>query len=310
MKTCVVTGGAGFIGNHLIKQLLSTYKVVCIDNFSSGQKRNIEPFIGHPHFTFREHDLTSPLQIEEVDYLFHLASRASPRDFSRFPIDILLTNSLGTLHMLEAARENGARFLLASTSEIYGNPLEHPQSEKYFGNVSSIGPRSCYDEGKRFAEALTMAFHRAYGLDVRIARIFNTYGPGMRMDDGRVIPTFIAQALAGEEITIFGDGKQTRSFCYVEDMVEGLKRLMFTEGLAGEVVNLGSETEMRIFELSHLIKRLIISSSKISFSPLPENDPERRQPDNSKAKKLLGWTPTTSVEEGLRKTIEYFKGFV
>jgi len=228
-------------------------------------------------------------------------------DFKEYSLEILLANSIGTKNMLEIAQKNNARFLLASSSEVYGNPLQHPQREDYWGNVNPIGIRAPYDESKRFAEALSMAFHRRYNLDVRIARIFNTYGPRMRQDDGRVIPTFITQALKKEPITVYGDGSQTRSFCYVLDLVNGLMRLMFTDGLAGEVVNLGNPNEVSILEVAKLIKKLTNSSSQISFHPLPEDDPARRRPDISKARKLLGWVPTTSLEDGMRETIRYFE---
>lgn len=306
MKTCIVTGGAGFIGSHLCRSLLEKgHRVICIDNFCTSSRDNISGLKGN--FEFMEKDVKKQIEIgEPVDFIFHLASRASPVDFLKYPIDILLTNSLGTYNMLKIAKEKKARFLLASTSEVYGNPLEHPQKETYFGNVNSLGPRSCYDESKRFAESLTMNFRERFGIDIRIARIFNCFGPYMRADDGRVIPNFINQAIRGEDITIYGTGKQTRSFCYVSDLVEGLERLMFSEH-NGTVFNLGSSNEMSIIEVANLIKGLTGSDSKIVFKEALENDPERREPDISKAKELLGWEPKVSFEEGLKKIIEYFR---
>jgi len=305
----IVTGGAGFIGSWLCDRLVEEdYSVVCVDNIGSGRRKNIEHLLHSEKFEFIEHDVKDPIKIDgSLSYIFHLASRASPVDFQKYAIDILLTNSLGTRNALELAKEKNARFLLASSSEVYGDPIEHPQRETYRGNVNPVGPRSCYDEAKRFAEALTSAFHGGYGLDVRIARIFNTYGPRMRKDDGRAIPNFITQALESQPITVHGDGSQTRSFCYISDMVGGLIKLMFTDDLGGEIVNLGNPEEVNILEIANLIKKMTNSGSKIAFKPLPRDDPARRKPDISKAKKLLGWNPTTSLEEGLRKTIEYFK---
>ncbi len=305
-KTCVVTGGAGFIGSHLCRSLLENgHKVICIDNLCTGSRGNVSGLKGD--FEFLEKDVKEGVELEgPVDSIFHLASRASPVDFLKYPIDILLTNSLGTYNMLKLAKEKKARFLLASTSEIYGNPLEHPQKETYFGNVNSLGPRSCYDESKRFAESMTMNFHEKFGVDVRIARIFNTYGEFMKADDGRVIPNFINQALRGKDITIYGDGKQTRSFCYVSDLVEGLEKLMVSEH-NGTVFNLGSPNELSIIEVANLIKRLTGSDSEIVFKEALENDPERREPDISKARKLLDWKPEVELEEGLKKTIKYFR---
>lgn len=305
----LVTGGAGFIGSWLCDRLIEEgYKVICIDNLSSGDKKNIRRLLQNKKFKFIKHDIKKTIKVRgPVRHIFHLSSRASPADFRKHAVDILLTNSSGTLNMLELAREKNARFLLASTSEIYGDPKVHPQGENYWGNVNPIGIRSCYDESKRFAEALTMAFHRRHGLDVRIARIFNTYGPKMRRDDGRAIPNFIAQALEGELITVYGDGSQTRSFCYIVDMVEGLMKLMATDGLGGETINLGNPDEVSILETAKLIKKLTGSNSKIVFKPLPQDDPARRKPDISKAEKILGWRPTTPFEEGLQKTIGYFR---
>ena len=305
----IVTGGAGFIGSWLCDRLVEEdYSVICVDNIGSGRRKNIEHLLHSEKFEFIEHDVKDPIKIDvSSGYIFNLASRASPVDFQKYAIDILLTNSLGTRNALELAKEKNARFLLASSSEVYGDPIEHPQRETYKGNVNPVGPRSCYDEAKRFAEALASAFHRGYGLDVRIARIFNTYGPRMRKDDGRAIPNFITQALESQPITVHGDGSQTRSFCYISDMVGGLMKLMFTDDLGGEIVNLGNPEEVSILEIANLIKKMTNSGSKIAFKPLPRDDPARRKPDISKAKKLLGWNPTTSLEEGLRRTIEYFK---
>lgn len=308
-KKILVTGGAGFIGSWLCDHLIEEgHEVTCIDNLGSGDKKNVEHLLSNSRFKFIKHDIREPLEFEEkINHIFHLASRASPADFEEYSIDILLTNAVGTHNMLELARKDGARFLLASSSEVYGDPEVHPQPEDYWGNVNPLGPRSVYDEGKRHAESLTAAYHRRYGLDVRIARIFNTYGPRMRPDDGRVISNFIVQALKGEPITVYGDGYQTRSFCYVSDMVEGLMRLMIVDGLAGEVVNLGSPHEIRIIEIAKLVKELTGSSSEITFNPLPKNDPKRRKPNISKAKSLLDWVPSVELREGLKETIEYFE---
>ncbi len=304
-KRVVVTGGAGFVGSRLCGRLVEDgYEVICLDNLASGNLENI----GGLDLKFIRHDVKQPLTLE-VDYIFHLASRASPIDFKQHAMDILLTNSQGTYNMLQVAKENNACFLLASSSEVYGNPQRHPQDESYWGNVNPVGVRSCYDEAKRFAEALSLSFCRNQGLDVRIARIFNTYGERMRKDDGRVIPNFINQAINGESMTIYGDGTQTRSFCYVSDMVEGLVRFMFTDDLEGEVLNLGNPNEGPILEVAKLIKNLTHSGSEIVFSPLPQDDPVRRKPDIAKAKQLLGWEPRVSLKQGLNQTIEYFREF-
>ena len=302
----LVTGGAGFIGSWLCDRLIEEgYEVICVDNLSSGRKDNVSHLLSDPRFELIERDVTKSLEVKKrIECVFHLASRASPADFEKYSIDILLANSMGTYNMLELAREKNAKFLLASSSEVYGDPEVHPQPENYRGNVSPIGLRSCYDEGKRYSESLAMGFYRKYGLDIRIARIFNTYGPRMRPDDGRVISNFIVQALGAQPITVYGNGSQTRSFCYVTDMVEGLVKLMLTDGLEGEVVNLGDPNEVSIIETANLIKKLAGSNSKIVFKPLPRDDPVRRKPDISKAKKILGWKPATKLEEGLRKTIE------
>ncbi len=305
----VVTGGAGFIGSWLCDRLIENgHRVICIDNLSSGSKENFQHLLRHKRFKFIERDVRDLIGIKgPVECVFHLASKASPIDFREHAIDILLTNSLGTLNMLELARKKKARFLLASTSEVYGDPKEHPQRESYWGNVNPVGVRSCYDESKRFAEALTMAYHRKYGLDVRIARIFNTFGPRMRRDDGRAVPNFIVQALEDRPITVYGDGTQTRSFCYITDLVEGLVRLATTDALGGEIVNLGNPQEVSILEVANLIKKLAGSRSRMVFKPLPQDDPVRRKPDISKAKEILRWKPVTPLREGLQATIEYFR---
>jgi nucleoside-diphosphate-sugar epimerase len=302
----LVTGGSGFIGSHLCEYLLKKgNEIICIDNLSSGKKENIKHLLRSKNFRFIEHDISEPLQLNaHIDQIYHLASRASPLDFKKYAVEIMMANSFGTYNMLNLARKNRAKFLFASSSEVYGDPLEHPQKETYWGNVNPIGVRSCYDESKRFGEALTMAFHRKFGVDVKIARIFNTYGERMYFD-GRVICTFIKQALKNEPITVFGDGKQTRSFCYVGDMVEGLVKLMNSE--YNDVFNLGSPYEIRINDLANLVKKIANSKSKIVFRPLPEDDPKKRNPDISKARKKLGWKPKIDLENGLKKTIEWYK---
>ena len=301
----LVTGGAGFLGSWLCDFLVREgFRVTCVDNLSSGDRKNLE----HLDVEFIKHDARKPFNLGiKVDYIFHLASRASPADFQKYPVDILLTNSLGTYNVLKFAEQNNARFVLTSTSEVYGNPLQYPQNEDYWGNVNPIGSRSCYDESKRFSEALAMAFCRESGLDIRVGRIFNTYGERMRKDDGRVTPNLINQALRNEPITVYGDGSQTRSFCYVSDMVDGLTRLMFLESLRGEVINLGSPNEISILELAELIKGLVNTNSEIIFKPLPPDDPTRRKPDIAKAKQKLDWEPVISLEEGLARTIGFFR---
>jgi nucleoside-diphosphate-sugar epimerase len=304
METCLVTGGAGFIGSWLCESLLSKgYRVVCVDSLITGREENIAHLKGN--FVFIRADVSKSLDVEgPVDYLFHLASPASPADYQRLPIETMMANSLGTLNALELAREKNARLLLASTSEVYGDPEEHPQAEGYWGRVNPTGPRSCYDESKRFAEALAMAHRKVHGLDVRVARIFNTYGPRMRRDDGRAIPNFITQALEGRPITVYGDGSQTRSFCYITDMVEGLERLMFTKGLSGEVFNIGNPDEYyTILDVAKKVKSLAGSKSEIVFRDLPEDDPTRRRPDTGKALVKLGWRPSVGFDEGSGKSI-------
>lgn len=311
----LVAGGGGFLGSHLCRTLVrARYRVYCLDNFLTGDRAGIADLVaeaaGAPsdrrQFTVIEEDVNSPPDLR-VDYVFHLASPASPVDYARWPLETLLANSQGTLNLLKLARKSGARFLLASTSEVYGDPQVHPQPESYWGNVNSTGPRSCYDEGKRFAEALTVAFRDRYGLDCRIARIFNTYGPGMKAADGRLVPNFITQALRGEPLTVYGDGSQTRSLCYVDDLIRGICLAMFSPQGRGEVFNLGNPEERTVLELARLIIRLSSSSSPVAFRPLPTDDPVRRRPDISKAVKLLGWAPGVPVVEGLERTIRWFE---
>jgi len=286
--------------------LAEDHSIVAVDNFLTGAERNLAHLAGHPRFRLIRHDITEPLSIDDpLDAILNMASPASPKDYLRHPIATLDVGSAGTRNMLEMARAKGASFLLTSTSECYGDPLVHPQIETYWGNVNPVGPRSCYDESKRFAEALTMAYHRTYGLSTTIARIFNTYGPRMKLDDGRVVPAFVDQALRGEPLTIFGDGSQTRSFCYVTDLVDGLYRLM----LSGEryPVNLGNPNEMTIREFAEHIRRIAGSASRIVSLPLPEDDPRQRRPDISKARRLLEWEPRVLLEDGLQLTIDYFR---
>ena len=305
-KNVLVTGGAGFIGSHLCEELLKENRVICVDNLSTGDCRNVEHLMGNKNFKFIEHDVSKPLELrEKIDLIFHMASPASPVDYQRLPVETMMVNSFGTYNMLNLAKEKKSRFLLASTSEVYGDPEEHPQKESYWGHVNPTGPRSCYDESKRFAEALTLAYHRIHKIDVKIARIFNTFGPRMRKNDGRAIPNFVTQALNNEPITVYGDGKQTRSFCYVSDMVEVLIKLMESEFF--DVFNLGNPDEMKIIDVAERVKGMVGSKSDIVFKPLPKDDPARRKPDIKKAKEKLGWEPKMGFEEGLRKTIEWFR---
>jgi len=302
MKTCVVAGGAGFIGSWLCSDLLSKgFRVVCVDNLITGNEQNL---LAAENFTFVRQDVSDKFDISgDVDFVFHMASPASPIHYQKHPIETLKANSLGTMNLLDMCKRKNARFLYASSSEVYGEPREHPQRETYWGNVNSFGPRSCYDEGKRFSEALIRSYD---GVDFRIARIFNTYGPRMNRDDGRVVPNFIHQALTGKPITIYGDGGQTRSFCYVSDNIEGLETLMFSNGAKNELMNIGNPAEITILELAETIKKLTGSESKIVFRGLPTDDPTRRRPDIEKAEKILGWKPKIGIEDGLRRTIEYF----
>ncbi len=304
----LVTGAAGFIGSHMCDRLLAEgHSVIAVDNFLTGSKRNLAHLDGDSRFRFLCHDITQPLAVDgSLDGVLNMASPASPKDYMQHAIATLDVGSAGTRNMLELARTKEARFLLTSTSECYGDPLEHPQRETYWGHVNPVGPRSCYDESKRFAEALTMAYHRTYGLRTNIARIFNTYGPRMKLDDGRVVPAFLDQALRGEAITIFGDGSQTRSFCYVSDLVDGLYRLMQSD--EPNPVNLGNPIEMTIREFAEQILRATGSVSPLVNHDLPEDDPKQRRPDISKARRLLGWEPRVTLEEGLRLTLDYFRG--
>ncbi len=307
----LVSGAAGFIGSHLCDRLLADGgEVVALDNLITGSHRNIEHLSGKPGFTYRKFDVTKPIVGQDVeggkfDHVWHLASLASPKFYLAYPIETLESGSTATRNMLEIARRDGARFLITSTSECYGDPLEHPQVETYWGNVNPVGLRSCYDESKRYAEALTMAYHRTHGVRTNIARIFNTYGPRMALDDGRVVPAFMDQALRGQPLTIFGDGLQTRSFCYVSDMVEGLVRLANSDERLP--VNLGNPVELTMLEFAERISRLVGTQGKIVHQPLPSDDPKRRQPNIAKAKKVLGWEPKVSLEDGLRETVTYFK---
>ena len=302
-----MSGAAGFIGSHLCDRLVAEgHHVVGLDNLITGATRNIEHLEGNARFEFREWDVCRPVEMDgPVDGVLHLASLASPVDYLAHPIQTLDVGSAGTRNLLEVARQYGARFLLTSTSECYGDPLVHPQVETYWGNVNPVGLRSCYDESKRYAEALTMAYHRVYKLRTNIARIFNTYGPRMQLDDGRVVPAFIDQALRGKPLTVYGDGSQTRSFCYVHDLVDGLYRLAFSDERFP--VNLGNPQEMTILEFAERIKGLTGTSAPLEFKPLPQDDPKRRQPDISKAKRVLGWEPKVGLEDGLRETIDYFQ---
>jgi len=303
----LISGAAGFIGSHLCDRLLADGgEVVGLDNLITGSCRNIEHLGGNRKFTFIEYDVTQPVRADgKFDYVWHLASLASPKFYLKYPIETLESGSTATRNMLEIARRDHARFLVTSTSECYGDPLEHPQVETYWGNVNPVGLRSCYDESKRYAEAITMAYHRTHGVRTTIARIFNTYGPRMALDDGRVVPAFLDQALRGQPLTVFGDGSQTRSFCYVSDMVEGLVRLANSEERFP--VNLGNPMELTILEFGERIQRLMGIQTPIVHQPLPSDDPKRRQPNIAKAKKVLGWEPKVSLEEGLRETVEYFK---
>lgn len=315
-RRVLITGGAGFIGSNLVDYFLKKkFSVFVIDNFLTSSKKNIRLFLKKPNFYFLRQDLnkvdlSDKLKGQSFDIIYHLASPASPKQFIKYPIETSLVNSYATYKLLEYAKKKASVFVFASTSEVYGDPKAHPQSEDYWGNVNPTGERSCYDESKRFGESLCLTFFRKYGLDVRIARIFNTYGPNMEKDDGRVISNFIVQALSGDDITIYGDGRQTRSFCYVDDMVKALYLLGTkkpTEKLKGEIVNLGNDEEKKIIEIARLVKKLVQSDSKLVFEPLPKDDPQRRKPDLKKAKKLLLWQPKVPFNKGLVLTIEYFK---
>jgi len=306
-KRALVTGGAGFLGSHLCERLLGEgLDVICMDNLITGNLKNIEHLFGCEGFIFVEHDVTNFIHVAgRLDFVLHFASPASPIDYLKLPIQTLKVGSLGTHKALGLAKSKGARFLLASTSESYGDPLVHPQPESYWGNVNPVGPRGVYDEAKRFAEAITMAYHRHHGLETRIVRIFNTYGPRMRAGDGRVVPAFICQALDNESLTVFGDGSQTRSFCYCEDLIEGIWRLLNSDYV--EPVNIGNPSEMTVLKFANEIIRIIGADSDVIFQDLPENDPKVRQPDITLARRLLDWEPKVKLEEGLAKTIEFFR---
>ena len=305
----LVTGGAGFIGSHLCEKLLGLgHHVIALDNFMTGRRANMSTIIDHPEFEFYEQDIIEPWQPQgKIEVIFHLASPASPVGYSNHPIETHLVNSVGTHNMLKIALEHGAKFLITSTSEAYGDPLVHPQREDYWGNVNPIGPRSCYDESKRFAESLTMEYVRQFGLDARIVRLFNTYGPRNDPEDGRVVPNFITQALLNRPITIYGNGQQTRSFCYVSDLLEGLLAAMFTPDTKGEVFNLGNPDERTILDFANKVREICNPEINIVFMDGRVDDPNRRCPDITKARTRLGWEPKVSLEDGLRMTIEYFR---
>ena len=302
----LVTGGAGFLGSHLCERLLAEgQEVICMDNFFTGRKKNIQHLMTNPHFEIIRHDITEAILLE-VDRIYHLACPASPVHYQSNPVKTIKTNVMGTINMLGIAKRVKARILFSSTSEVYGDPIVHPQKEDYWGNVNSIGIRSCYDEGKRAAEALMMDYHRQNRVDIRIVRIFNTYGPRMLADDGRVVSNFIVQALKNEDITVYGEGSQTRSFCYVDDLIDGMIRMMNSENFIGPV-NLGNPEEYTILDLAKKIIAMTGSRSKIAFMPLPSDDPKQRMPDITLAEKQLGWKPSVTVDAGLQRTIEYFK---
>jgi dTDP-glucose 4,6-dehydratase len=307
MKRVLITGGAGFLGSHLCDRFIKEgYHVIAMDNLLTGNIKNIEHLFKLPNFEFYHHDVSKFVHVPgELDYILHFASPASPIDYLKMPIQTLKVGSLGTHNLLGLAKQKNARMLIASTSEVYGDPLVHPQNEEYWGNVNPIGPRGVYDEAKRFQEAITMAYHTFHGLQTRIVRIFNTYGPRMRLDDGRALPAFMSQALKGEDITVFGDGSQTRSFCYVGDLVEGIYRLLLSD--YHMPVNIGNPNEISLKDFAEEIQRLIGTGSKIVYQPLPQDDPKQRQPDISRAKEILGWEPKVDRKEGLQITLDYFK---
>jgi dTDP-glucose 4,6-dehydratase len=305
MRT-LITGGAGFIGSHLCERFLERgHEVICVDNTITGSLANIEHLRGNDRFEFRRHDVSAYIDIDgPIDHVLHFASPASPVDYLKYPIQTLKVGSLGTHNTLGLAKAKGARYMIASTSEVYGDPEVHPQREDYWGHVNPVGVRGCYDEAKRFSEAMVMAYHRTHGVDTRIIRIFNTYGPRMRLDDGRVLPNFVGQALRGEPLTVYGDGSQTRSFCYVDDLVDGIEKVLFCD--FHEPVNLGNPDELTILEFAREILELSGSKSQVAYRPLPQDDPKVRQPDISRARQLLGWGPKVARRDGLRRTLEYF----
>lgn len=311
MKTILVTGGAGFLGSHLCDRLLAQgHHVICLDSFLTGGRDNLQHLKAERNFSLIEQDVITPLTLEHVDEIYNLACPASPVHYQHDPIHTIKTSVLGALNMLELAHQTGAKIFQASTSEVYGDPLVHPQTEAYLGNVNTIGPRACYDEGKRVAETLFFDYHRRHGVEIKIVRIFNTYGPRMAANDGRVVSNFIVQALRGEPLTIYGDGAQTRSFCYVDDLVEGFIRLMGTGPETLGPVNLGNPGEFTMLELATQVLRLMESSSTLVFQPLPQDDPKQRCPDITRARTLLDWTPTVNLETGLVRTIDFFKHVV
>ncbi|HAD33449.1 MAG TPA: NAD-dependent dehydratase [Chitinophagaceae bacterium] len=307
MKRVLITGGAGFLGSHLCDRFIKEgYYVIAMDNLITGNLKNIEHLFKHPNFEYHHHDVSKFVFVPgDLHYILHFASPASPIDYLKMPIQTLKVGSLGTHNLLGLAKQKNARMLIASTSEVYGDPLVHPQNEEYWGNVNPIGPRGVYDEAKRFQEAITMAYHNFHGLETRIVRIFNTYGPRMRLDDGRALPAFMSQALRGEDITVFGDGSQTRSFCYVDDLVEGIYRLLLSDYALP--VNIGNPNEISLKEFAEEVQRLTGTNSQIIYQPLPQDDPKQRQPDISKAKNILNWEPKVDRAEGLKVTLKYFK---
>ncbi|MBF4474377.1 UDP-glucuronic acid decarboxylase family protein [Methanobacterium formicicum] len=308
IRNILISGAAGFIGSHLCDKFLeNSYHVIGVDNFLTGTPKNIEHLLEMENFEFIHHDITAPLELNSVDLILHFACPASPVDYLKFPLETMKVNSVGTLNMLEIAKKHDARYIFASTSEIYGDPTVHPQSESYWGNVNPIGPRSVYDEAKRFSEAISMSYFREQSLDMRIIRIFNTYGPRMKSNDGRVVPNFITQALNMENITVYGNGDQTRSFCYITDLIEGIFEIALTDNLKGEIMNLGNPEEYKIIDLAKIIIEKTSSESQIIYKSLPEDDPKQRCPDITKIKGLTGWQPKVSLKEGINLTIDYFK---
>lgn len=307
-RTALVTGGAGFLGSHLTERLLSEgLRVICVDNLGSGRRENIEPHLQNEDFQLKEVDIRNEPGLPPADEVYHFASRASPKDFTEYPVQIALTNTEGTRHLLDYARDYGARMVYASTSEVYGDPDVHPQDETYNGSVNIRGPRGCYDESKRFGETLTAAYRRKYDVDARTIRIFNTYGPRMRPDDGRVVPTFVTQALRGEDLTIYGDGEQTRSFCYVDDLIDGIMTVMRASDPTYDVYNLGNENERTIRELADHVLEVTGTSSNLTYEPLPEDDPTQRKPSIERVTEDLGWEPTIPLSSGLEETVSYFE---